>query len=91
VFKKSNYVSKKSSLLSGDKILFFTDGIIEFRNGEMRQFGLHRVIQHFKEISANNKNGREIIESIYREILKFNDDGIFVSDDDLTLLLVEKN
>jgi serine phosphatase RsbU (regulator of sigma subunit) len=91
VFKKSNYISKKSNLLSGDKILFFTDGIIEIRNSEMRQFGLHRVIQHFNKISADNINGREIIESIYREILKFNDDGIFVSDDDLTLLLVEKN
>jgi serine phosphatase RsbU (regulator of sigma subunit)/putative methionine-R-sulfoxide reductase with GAF domain len=80
VFKKSNYISKKSTLLSGDKILFFTDGIIEIRNSEMRQFGLHRVIQQFKKISANNLNGREIIESIYREILKFNDDGIFVSE-----------
>ncbi len=89
VFKKSDYVSKKSILLPGDKILFFTDGIIEIRNSELRQFGLHRLQKHFNEISVKEKSGREIIDSIYREILRFNEEGIF--DDDLTLLLIEKS
>lgn len=88
VFKKSNYVSKKSSLLPGDKILFFTDGVIEIRNSELKQFGLNRLKKHLNEVSMDESSGREIIDSIYREILRFNEEGIF--DDDLTLLLIEK-
>jgi len=89
VFKKSNYISKKSTLDPGDKIMFFTDGVIEIRNSELKQFGLFRLKKYFNEISASGTSGRNIIDSIYREILKFNEEGIF--DDDLTLLLVEKN
>jgi sigma-B regulation protein RsbU (phosphoserine phosphatase) len=75
-------------LLPGDKILFFTDGVIEIRNSELKQFGLNRLKKHLNEVSMDESSGREIIDSIYREILRFNEEGIF--DDDLTLLLIEK-
>jgi sigma-B regulation protein RsbU (phosphoserine phosphatase) len=41
-----DYVDTRESLNSGDKLFFYTDGIIEIKNSKNEQFGEDRIIHH---------------------------------------------
>lgn len=89
VFKSANYQTKKTFFQPGDKILFYTDGTTEVKNDVKKQFGRNRLREHFGLISRANKSSKDLIDSIYTEIVRFSNKQDF--EDDLTLLLLERS
>jgi len=87
VFEKSNYEEKEILFEPGDKILLYTDGVVEAQNREGKEFGRSRLKQYFQNISKKEQNQDRIIENIYSEVIKFTSRDDF--NDDLTLLLME--
>lgn len=78
IIEPDNYIEKKLYLSPGDKILFFTDGAIEAKNEEGREFGLERL----KETFAENTS----LDFIHDKISHYNWQAM---SDDLTLALIE--
>jgi FixJ family two-component response regulator len=44
-FNESNYASETIQLRSGDRLVFYTDGITETRNSQGEEFGISRLIE----------------------------------------------
>lgn len=65
IFDVVEYEEKTKKLEEGDKILFFTDGIIESKNKLGEQFGLNRLIEIVKN------NNKDIIKNIENDINNF--------------------
>ena len=87
VFEKSEYEEKEIQLEPGDKILLYTDGVIEAQDKRGKEFGRSRLAQCFQDISKKVQAPNQIIEKIYSEVIKFSGREDF--NDDLTLLLME--
>jgi serine phosphatase RsbU (regulator of sigma subunit) len=69
----------------GDKILFFTDGIIEQKNGEGDMYTHERLEEKFKTYCSENK--KHIVKDIFDDLDTFKDTCEF--QDDITLMLLE--
>lgn len=80
LFDQINYEEKEINLLKGDKILFYTDGVIETRNQDGELFGIERLI----EICKNSKY--DLLEQIEKEVNNFKYKDL---DDDFALLSIE--
>jgi len=66
-------------LQAGDKLLMFTDGLIEAKNSESVQYGIERVI----DVVEGNPTGWKI-DSIHADLVSFV--GNKVAQDDITLI-----
>jgi len=51
--KKNSFVQDQIQLQSGDKIVFYTDGIIDAENGDREPLGMHGL----QDIISNSENG----------------------------------
>ena len=69
----------------GDKMLFFTDGIIEQRNSEGEMFSHERLEELYVHFCSENND--KIVQSIYDEFNKFCNKCEL--QDDVTLFLLE--
>ena len=72
-------------LSPGDKILFFTDGIIEEKNSDSIMFGVDQLKKYFRE--AISKKTDPIIDHLIVELNSFTQKDTY--DDDITILLYE--
>ena len=70
---------------SGDKILFFTDGIVEQRNADNEMYSRSRLESKFVELVTSEEDN--IVEKIYENLESFRDSVDF--QDDISLLLLE--
>ena len=80
-----NFEEKTTDFHNGDKLLLYTDGIVEARNAEGEFFGTDRI----KEILLKNKDSENILDIILNELYKFTESEKL--EDDLTFLLIERN
>lgn len=80
LFDTIKYEKKSIKLEKGDKILFYTDGVIETRNEKGELFGFDRLID------IANKNRDNLLNSIEKSLNEFKYKDI---DDDFALLTVE--
>lgn len=80
LFNSIEYEKKCVKLDKGDKLLFYTDGLIEARNENGEQFGLQRLI----DISSKEKDN--LLKSIEKNMNEFIKKEI---DDDIALLSIE--
>lgn len=87
VFEQSNYGEKEIRLEPGDKILLYTDGVVEAQNGKGEEFGRKRLKRYFQDISRKERKQDQIIEDIYSEVIRFTSRDDF--NDDMTLVLME--
>lgn len=78
IIEPDTYIEKKLYLQDGDKILFFTDGAIEAKNEEGREFGLERLRDTFAEGTSLGFVHEKISHYNWQEMT-----------DDLTLALIE--
>ena len=78
IIEPDTYIEKKLYLQDGDKILFFTDGAIEAKNEEGREFGLERLRDTFAEGTSLGFVHEKISHYNWQEMA-----------DDLTLALIE--
>jgi len=69
----------------GNMAIITTDGMFEAANSEKKQFGLQRIIEHFR----NNKDlsSAELLSSIRQEVASFANTA---QDDDITAIVIKK-
>lgn len=85
--EKPNYHDGDAVLLKGDKIFFYTDGIVEMRNPSNEQFGEDRILEHLlkSELSPSLT-----LNAILEAASSFADIPDFTSiRDDITMALLE--
>jgi hypothetical protein len=73
-------------LQTGDRVLFYTDGISEARSSDGSFFGEERLADFLVRASLENLPVRETVRHLADNILKFSDHGLR---DDATMLLLE--
>lgn len=77
------YTSTTQPLLHGDRILLYTDGIIEAVNASQEEFGYERL-SHLLQTSAN-KTAEQTADLILKEVQKWSP----IQTDDLTLIVCD--
>jgi len=86
VIPEADYEERPISLISGDVLLLYTDGVTEADNSDGKQFGTERLVEVMKE--CRNGTAREIYQTIYDKVKEFaSADHVF---DDLTMVVVKK-
>jgi len=85
IIPKAKFETMKIKVQKGDKMLFFTDGIIEQRNKEGEMFSHERLEELFVQFCREDNNS--IVQSIYDEFNAFCDKSEL--QDDVTLFLLE--
>ena len=86
--KKPTYSSYTMPLNEGDKILMFTDGIIEAEDKDNNYYSKKRILEHYE----NNKNFSAcfIKDVMYKSLLDYID-GEENQNDDVTIMVVSKD
>ncbi len=77
--------TNSEQLEPGDRVLFFTDGVVEQRGGDGDQLGFHRLADHVERHSAADVDTAETVRRLAIDLMK-PQGGLR---DDATLLLVE--
>lgn len=85
IIRKANFEELIIQLEKGDKMLFFTDGIIEQRNGEGEMFTQERLTSLFNKYCLSEEE--KIVKQIYADFQDFCQ-GMELQDD-VTLFLLE--
>jgi len=85
--KHANFEQIIFPLESGDKILYFTDGIIEQKNSTGDMYSEERLKQKFLKLAQ--KDNEDILSKIEKDLNHFS--NLDKKDDDITLLLMEFN
>jgi len=83
-FKDTSYEEKKIQLIKGDKIIFYTDGIISAQDKGGERFGEKRIRKIVEE--NGNLKAKELLEKIYAEVTFFQEGS---QADDLALVVME--
>jgi two-component system sensor histidine kinase ChiS len=85
VFEKTNFFTETMKFDTGDRLLLYTDGIIECRSQNSDFFGLDRLIFHVMK-----SNSREISESLKMIIESAHEHiGSDMFEDDVTMVMIE--
>jgi len=87
VMENREYETEKISLDRGDKLIVFSDGIIDSQNADDEIFGEDRLK---KKLLTNNKNsGSELIESVFKASLEHNEQQ--EPFDDMTMVVLTRH
>ena len=84
VFENTEFEEKEVFLETGDRILFYSDGITEAKNADLKEFGEGRLIEIYKK--GMDTGISELIEEIKDAAYTFADGKI---EDDVTIAIVE--
>ncbi|MCU0289744.1 MAG: SpoIIE family protein phosphatase, partial [Acidobacteria bacterium] len=84
VFKDSTFEEKEVFLEKGDRILFYTDGIIEAKNSNHEEFGEMRLRKMYREGGSSDIS--QLIENIKNAVLCFTQENI---EDDIAMAIIE--
>lgn len=84
IFKEAVFEEKEYFLEPGDRLLFYTDGIVEAVNERHEQFGMERLTRFFLE--KREYPLAAVIPALIHEVREFAKDGF---NDDVTLGIVE--
>jgi phosphoserine phosphatase RsbU/P len=79
------YIEETYQLMSGDKIIAYTDGLTEWRNNDKEAYGVNRLlnfIDNHRNLSTNS-----LIEAINNDVELFSNQQ--ANNDDLTMLICE--
>ena len=75
------------TLAPGDKILLFSDGLVEIQIGQTRIFGERRLCALFSDLSKASTSVRDIADGIMKEAKKLNNGPSFK--DDVSFFVLE--
>jgi sigma-B regulation protein RsbU (phosphoserine phosphatase) len=85
LFPESHYEETALQLLSGDILVFYSDGVVEMRNDAGEEFGLKRLAD---TVGANHeKNPQEIVKAVSAALADFI--GRVRPQDDRTMVVVK--
>ncbi|MGI5484666.1 PP2C family protein-serine/threonine phosphatase [Streptomyces lavendofoliae] len=73
-------------LQPGDRVVLYTDGIIEARDADGREFGLERFTDYLAHHHSDGLTVHETLRRLTHAVLEHHDERL---DDDATILLVE--
>ncbi len=83
-FEMPDLIVEEVQLKKGDRLLLYTDGLIESRNSHRVLFGLNRLVRY---VNANSTRARDtLIDELYRRLLDFTGKPF---DDDITILVCD--
>jgi serine phosphatase RsbU (regulator of sigma subunit) len=85
IIKHAEYEQRIYKIESGDKLLFFTDGIIEQRNDVGEMYSENRLKLAFLKLAGKNEGN--ILNQLETELKQFT--STYNKDDDITMLLLE--
>jgi serine phosphatase RsbU (regulator of sigma subunit) len=88
IMEDGNYGENQVTLGHKDKLLLYTDGIIEAKNGEYRLFGKRRLRSVFKQAVNQKFDGDVILQTIMKALQDHTRQQS--ADDDRMLLLIER-
>jgi DNA-binding response OmpR family regulator len=83
VQKDSIFREEKVLLEKGDRILFYTDGVIEAKNSKGKGFGEERLKKMYSE--GTNSNISELLNHIQESVIEYAED----IKDDVTIAIIE--
>ena len=81
----SDFKDHEMKVEEGDKIVFYTDGILDVKNTEGESWGERRFLKSLSPI--NEAANRETVDSVFQLMTDYR--GEVPLDDDVTLILVE--
>jgi sigma-B regulation protein RsbU (phosphoserine phosphatase) len=87
VFSDSRYETGVVMLQPGDAVLFYTDGVVEFRDPAGEEFGIERlssVVVRSRQLPA-----RQVIDEVLRATRQHGGCEVFA--DDVTVMLVRRS
>jgi sigma-B regulation protein RsbU (phosphoserine phosphatase) len=79
------FEEERLKIRPGDKLLFYTDGIVEQRNSDGVMFGQERLKMSFYETVSQRKSA--VLQEVFNEFKGFSKGVNFC--DDITMLLLE--
>ena len=82
-----SYEENESTLVPGECLLFYTDGLIEAHNPQGEMFGTPRLRSLLSEYS---EGGRSLSATLLEELERFTGEG-WDQEDDVTLLTLERS
>jgi sigma-B regulation protein RsbU (phosphoserine phosphatase) len=86
VHQEFEYEEKGMSILPGDLLLLYTDGIIEAQRTDGEMFGEQRMIEYIT--SRRNSNLYDLVDGLLGEVRSFSDRSEF--EDDLTVISLRR-
>jgi sigma-B regulation protein RsbU (phosphoserine phosphatase) len=84
VFKTSEFEEKEEFLEKGDRILFYTDGVIEAKNSNHEEFGETRLRKMYRE--GSGADIPQLLENIEHAVEEFTQHTI---EDDIAMVILE--
>lgn len=87
VMEHLKYKQSESDLLTGDRIILFTDGVTEAMDEKKRLYSDQKFQNLIREM--NGKPPRQIVEDIVKSVIEFR--GSAEQSDDITVLSLEMN
>lgn len=87
VIKNLEYPSKTTDFLIGDRLIMYTDGVIEARNEQRELYDNSRLKEMI--IANKDKSLRDFVTIIYNDIIKFKNNT--PNDDDIAMLAIDMN
>jgi len=86
-FQNETYPNRNIVLEKGDKIYFYTDGLIEVRDKHGRLFGFDRLLKVIDEVNKQNYSLDESLDYILKTALNFN--AHYGQEDDMVIIVIE--
>ncbi|HNY13131.1 MAG TPA: SpoIIE family protein phosphatase, partial [Candidatus Wallbacteria bacterium] len=84
MFDSARYEEKKIKLATGDKLILFTDGVIEAMNEANEEYGQDRFVSVIKKY--NDFDARSLVDKVLKDIELFV--GAAPQSDDITLMVI---
>jgi serine phosphatase RsbU (regulator of sigma subunit) len=82
-----SYEEKETSLGEGDRVLFYSDGLVEAHDPKREMFGFPRLQRLMAEHDADEE--RSLVELLMDELRSFTGKG-WEQEDDITLLTLKR-
>jgi len=83
--KSNNYEEKSVQLEYGDRVIFYSDGVVEAQNSNKEMYGLDRFVETIHKYAG--KDLSEFNENILNDVVAFTENS--VRKDDMTILVLE--
>jgi len=84
ILDEANYEETQLKMEPGDKVVYYTDGIVEAMNKNKDMYGFERLNEVVKASTA--ENAEELMNDIISDVSKFTGDA--PQHDDLTIIVV---
>jgi serine phosphatase RsbU (regulator of sigma subunit) len=82
-----SYEEKETSLGEGDRVLFYSDGLVEAHDPKREMFGFPRLRRLVAELDADEE--RSLVDLLMEELYSFVGES-WEQEDDITLLTLQR-